>query len=171
MNGIRAAGALLTLWLLTAGGCAGGAELDAVEVLNDANCRNAGSGVRQVGFAEVAALRGSRLLGATGPAGATDPELVLLLVSLGDQPTPGYHFELTDARLDNGSARINVRWATPDPEARLAQISTHPCLVVGLGRNGFDRIRVYDQTGELLGEVNFPDAAGSGGASSAGQRQ
>ena len=141
--------------LLTLAACSERPHLAVTEVLNETNCRGAEAGLRRVSLADVAALRGSTLLGATAPAPDAAPELVLLTLSRGRQPTPGYHLELVDARLEQGVARLDVRWSTPDADAPIAQVTTHPCLAVGLAKGAFEIVRAYDQHDRLIGELKL----------------
>lgn len=143
----------LTLALLTAAGCAPMPEIALTEMLNSGDCRNATAGLSRIDLARVAALKGNRLIGISEPTPAAGPELLLLLVSRGEQPTPGYGFELDGASRDGGLLSLEVRWRTPDPDQVLAQMLTSPCLVVGLEPGGFERVRAVDQNGTLIGEL------------------
>ena len=149
---------LLTTALLT--GCAAGASLDARTVLNHDQCQGLEPGLTRVDFATLAGIRGSRLLGVTTPeagpeqeAGARD--LVLVAISRGTQPTPGYGFSLAGARREYGTAVVDVRWQTPEPGAMLPQVITHPCLVVGLPQDGLTRVTARDQSGKVLGAIDL----------------
>jgi hypothetical protein len=147
---------LLLLLLVTGiGGCARH-QLAATVVLSHGNCQGAADGVAEVSFADVARLRGSTLLSMTAPeAGpATDePDLLLVSISRGRQPTPGYALTLEGASLRDRTATLSLDWQTPDPSAVLAQVVTRPCLVVGMERHGIERVRAVDQHGEVLGEL------------------
>ena len=123
--------ALLLCSLLTSG-CSKAIELAATEVLNEANCKGAMDGLHTVGYSEVAAMRGSTLLGMSTQSSVGEPDLLLLALSNGRQPTTGYRFELRDALLENGAATLVVDWITPAADTSLAQILTYPCLVIGL---------------------------------------
>lgn len=149
--------ALLCITLLT--GCDRSQELAATEVLNYANCKDAEDGLHLVSYADVARLRGSTLLsmspGSQAGDSAGDPALLLIAVSAGRQPTPGYFFSLNDARLKNGAAELQLHWQTPDPDGVQAQVITYPCIVVGLEAGEFSDIRAVNQHGELLGEIRI----------------
>lgn len=144
---------LLALTLLA--GCSRPVELAATEVLNEANCRNAADGLQRVSYSEVAALRGSTLLGMSVAAGESESDLLLFSLSKGQQPTAGYHFELRDALLDEQTATLLVHWQEPAPDSALAQIITFPCVVIGLESGPYTRVEARDQNDQLLGEVQL----------------
>ena len=149
---------LLVVSAIALSGCERPAELAATEVLNEINCRGAAPGLKLATFAEVAALRGSTLLGMSAePIGnaATTPELILLTLSKGRQPTPGYQFHLRDAYLEERTATLAFEWQTPKRNAALAQITTNPCMVVGLEAGEFDVIQALDEDDNLLGELRI----------------
>ncbi|MEE8243469.1 MAG: protease complex subunit PrcB family protein, partial [Pseudomonadales bacterium] len=62
---------------------------------------------------------------------------------------PGYAFRLTSVQTIGTSAVIEVEWLEPSPDAVLAQVMTHPCLVVGIESAGYDTLTVSDQNGVL----------------------
>jgi hypothetical protein len=101
-------------------------------------------------------LRGQNLLGISTDQSSETPELLLLSLYRGSQPTPGYRFELSSAERHGRTVQLNVDWLEPEPGAVLAQMITTPCLVIGLTRGDFDNIRALDQHGALLGEVRLP---------------
>jgi hypothetical protein len=136
-------------------GCVKQNELAAIEVLNIGNCQGAVAGVQQLSYAQLAALRGSKLLGITTQATDESPELILLSVYKGPQPTPGYRFSLHDALLDGTTARLEFQWHTPDPQSVQAQMISSPCMVIGLEAGNFDAIQVQDSDGDILGELNI----------------
>lgn len=145
----------LVVGLILLSGCAKPVELAATEVLNEANCKGAAEGLNIVTYSQVAALRGSTLLGMTVASNDTESNLLLLSVSKGQQPTAGYSFELRDALLDEQTATLLVYWKQPATDAALAQIITFPCMVVGLEAGPYSRVRVIDQDDQLLGEVQI----------------
>jgi len=138
--------------------CTGPAPLEAVTLLQHGQCQALPEGVRLIGYAELAKLRGNSLLSmtdgddtASGPGEARDP--LLVAVSRGPQPTAGYALALDSATLDTGTASLHVRWQTPPTDSLQAQVITHPCLVVGLPRAPVKRVRVVDQSGTVIGEL------------------
>jgi hypothetical protein len=147
-------------------GCSSHEPIAAAQVLNHNNCAMTEAGVRVVTYADVARLRGSRLLNMTtagaGEGDEQESNLLLLAVSKGRQPTPGYGFELSRAFLTaDGVATVELRWLTPADDTVQAQVLTQPCIVVGLQRGPFQRVRAVDDTGDLLGEVALQaDASG-----------
>ena len=134
-------------------GCGDQPQFAAIEVLNYANCQGAERGVRQVSYAEVAKLRGSTLLGMTTGDSSDTPEVILLSVFKGAQPTPGFSFSLSTARLVQGTAELTVQWHEPDPNMVQAQMMTYPCLVIGIEPGGYSTVRVREGDGTLLGEL------------------
>jgi len=138
-------------------GCRAGTDLAATEVLNEANCKGAEVGLRKVSYADVAKLRGSTLLAMSTPT-QTDtaaPELLLFALSKGRQPTPGYFFHLTDARVSDQVAELTLAWEEPAPERVQAQIVTFPCIVVAVEPGDYSVIRAAQENGELLGELRI----------------
>ena len=144
---------ILTLLVSYVGGCGNQPQLVAVEVLNYANCQGAERGVRQVSYAEVAKLRGSTLLGITTEASGEPPEVILLSVFKGAQPTPGFSFSLSAASVVQGTAELTVQWHEPEPNTLQAQMMTYPCLVIGIEPGGYSTVRVHESDGTLLGEL------------------
>jgi len=142
--------ALLTSYL---GGCDGQPPLAAIEVLNYANCQGAERGVRQVSYAEVAQLRGSKLLGMTTEVSGATPAIILLSVFKGPQPTPGFAFSLIAASVVQGTAELIVQWHEPEANAVQAQMMTYPCLVIGIEPGDYTAVRVREGDGSLLGEL------------------
>lgn len=146
---------MLLLAVITSGGC-GRRDLPATVVLSHGNCEGAAEGVAEVSFADVAHLRGSTLLAMTAPDdGAEEPDLLLVSISRGRQPTPGYALTLEGASLKDRTATLTLGWQTPDPSAVMPQVVTRPCLVVGVERRGIDRVRAVDEKGDMLGELSL----------------
>lgn len=119
------------------------------EILNHRNCQSVAAGLSTVTFEQVAAIRGSKLIGMTNDIDTEQPELALVVISKGPQPTPGYAFRLTAVRTIGTAAVIEVEWLEPPPDAVLAQVITHPCLVVGIESAGYETLTVSDQNGVL----------------------
>ncbi|MFU8814416.1 MAG: protease complex subunit PrcB family protein [Pseudomonadales bacterium] len=138
-------------------GCAAEANLRAETVLNHHHCEGLEPGVTRVDLPTVAAIRGSNLLSAPGGAATAegDTELLMIAISRGQQATAGYGWSLEGARVEGATAVVDVHWQTPDPDAMVAQVITHPCLVVGLPHEGLSRVEVRDQTGEPVGSVDL----------------
>jgi hypothetical protein len=137
------------------GACASRTELAAIEILNRANCEHAQNGLALVSYHEIAALRGSTLIGITEPEPSAPPDILLLSISRGPQPTAGYGLVLRDALLEEGIATLHVEWRTPDADSAQAQMITSPCLVVGLEPGAFTRVRALDQHGVVIGETGL----------------
>jgi hypothetical protein len=148
---------LFTALVGVLGGCSGHSGLDTVEVLNDANCRNPPMGLTRIDYGDIARLRGQTLLGISIEPSSDEPELLLLSVYRGPQPTPGYGFALKNSEQHGRTLHLNLTWQQPESGAVLAQLLTTPCLVVGLvvgmERGEIDKIKAFDQQGTLLGTV------------------
>jgi len=155
MTSRLAAGAWAALMTVVAG-CADDASINATTVLDYNRCEGLDSGLTLVDYRAVAAIRGGKLLGITEPE-QSEPQgdLVLVAISRGQQPTPGYGFALEGAQRQDGAAVLSVRWESPEAGATLAQVTTHPCLVVGVPREGLDRIEAVDQDGTSLGTLDL----------------
>jgi hypothetical protein len=156
----RSAGALAAL-LLAASGCASDGGLQATTVLDHDQCHHLEPGLTRVDWDTVAAIRGSTLLGMTRPPEqqSTGQDPLLVALSRGQQPTPGYGFTLEGAHRQGDMAVIEVRWRTPAGDALLPQVITHPCLVVGLSGAAPERVEARDQTGQVLGSVTLRESA------------
>ena len=145
----------LGLFMACLSSCVERTGLAALEVLNIGNCNGAIAGVHQVSYAQLASFRGSKLLGISTTTSIETPELILLAVYKGPQPTPGYRFSLRDAQLEGTTARLDVQWHTPDPQSVQAQVISSPCMVIGLEAGNFNEIRVQDDDGNILGEAKI----------------
>lgn len=143
--------------LIALTGCAGGRGLEVTSLLSYDQCQGIDSGLTPVDYADVAKIRGSRLLdmqrGSDAEPAADD--LLLVAVSRGRQPTAGYALTLAGAHRRDGTAVIVVSWKTPASGAVLAQVMTHPCLVVGLARDGVSEVVAVDQSGDSLGRLTL----------------
>ncbi len=81
------------------------------------------------------------------------PQL-LVAVSHGAQPSPGYRFELKSASVSEGVAQLNLHWTTPAPDSIQATVMTSPCLVLALPQGAYQRVVAQDQNG-LIGELDL----------------
>ena len=107
----------------------GGPSINVTEVLNHGLCKSLPQGISRVEFANLAKIRGTKLLNPAGESSAdttTAPlrDVILVAVSNGPQPTPGYGFELQS--VDG----LLYHWLKPAPDAVMAQMVTSPCSVV-----------------------------------------
>lgn len=119
-------------------------------------CAGVSAGVSIVAAADLPGIHGGTL---DFSRGAPDPNKTLLVISRGDQPTPGYGFGLADFQSDGqspGTARLTLNWRTPPRDAILPQVITQPCIVVALPRDSLQRIEVFDQHGIGVGSVDLP---------------
>ena len=122
-------------------------------LLNHADCSIAKAGMQVVSYEDVARLRGSTLLSMTSAPTSRQSDLILLAISNGRQPTPGYRFDLNGVFAAEGIATLELHWQVPADDSPQPQMITHPCIVIGLERGAFESVRAVDDHGNLLGEV------------------
>jgi PrcB C-terminal len=138
-------------------GCADARHVTVMTVLDHGNCRTDVTGVRLIDYAELAQLRGARLLGMSDD-GTTTPPVHLIAILPGPYPTTGYALELTNPEPQlSDPLLLHVALSKPPQDAVLAQVLTHPCLVVGIDDDAVHRVRV-DVDSVLLGEVDLTGA-------------
>lgn len=114
-------------------------------------------------IADAAGLRqaiAGRMVGATPavPAADFDTSLVLRL-SMGQQPNPGYRLGVIGARLQGAARRlvIDTVWATPEPGRMYAAVITQPCVIVAVPRGDYGGVAVLDAQGrERMGAALTP---------------
>jgi hypothetical protein len=46
-----------------------------------------------------------------------------------------------------------LRWIVPDEDTVQAQMTTQPCIVIGLERGTFTQVRAIDDQANLIGEL------------------
>ena len=143
------------LWtvLVLCAGCTGGDSIHSAVLLNHSDCTIAKAGMQVVSYEDVALLRGSTLLSMTSAPINHQPDLILLAISNGRQPTPGYRFDLIGAFAAEGIATLELRWLAPADDSPQPQMITHPCIVIGLEHGAFESVRAVDEHDNPLGEV------------------
>jgi len=110
--------------------------------------------VRTIDYATLATFRGAHLIGMTESDESAQQPVHLIAIVPGEFPTPGYSVTLKDgAMLAGDQLTIEVKTDRPAPDAVLAQMITHPCLVVGIADPSVARVKVVDDSAVLLGEV------------------
>jgi PrcB C-terminal len=140
-------------------GCADADRVDVVPVLTNGNCQTNESGVRLIDYATLAKFRATHLIGMSESAEATQNPLHLIAIVPGEYPTPGYTVALQAVpELSGGAMTLKIKVEQPAKDAILAQMITHPCLVVGVADPAVTRVRVIDETTAVLGEVDLPKA-------------
>ena len=124
-------------WLLS--GCQTGTPITAVELFSHANCNGVTKGIQQIQFADLAAIRNVQMLNSPTSGGADQPandtqtkDVLLFVISNGNQPTPGYGFDLTKTDATSSEVELHYRWLIPPADAVLAQVMTSPCTVIQL---------------------------------------
>ncbi|MFZ0612790.1 MAG: protease complex subunit PrcB family protein [Desulfobacterales bacterium] len=80
----------------------------------------------------------------------------VVLIRMGQRPTGGYGIEVAEpqARLDNGSALIRLRWIEPAPGTVSTQAVTSPCLIIELPKGAYRKIVITDESGKIKGEIS-----------------
>lgn len=136
----------LVVLSLASFGCSGNRPVQTEVLLNHQHCQTLKPGVTEVTVAQVPGIRGSRLLqdptqqsARSAAAAASAPGVTPLssatrvfAVSKGRMPTPGYGFALEHAELAEETLIVTLGWQQPAADAVLAQMTTHPCLVLAL---------------------------------------
>lgn len=153
MNAALTSRGLLWAAMILCAGCTHGDPIHAAVLLNHTDCTIAHAGMQLVSYEDVARLRGSTLLSMPPAAVSEQSDLILLAISNGQQPTPGYRFEFDGAFNADRIATLGLRWLVPAENSPQPQMITHPCIVIGLDRGAFGRVRAVDDRGNLLGDV------------------
>ena len=126
------------------------------EVLNHGVCKTLSKGISRVEFDELARIRGSQLLGTTAPGETPQgDDIMLVAVSNGSAPTPGYGFELHAVGGSVEEVRLEYRWLTPAPDAVMAQVITSPCSVVQIDSAQTPQAVSAWLDGSLLGKLDL----------------
>ncbi len=147
--------AISALLVLFSGCAAKDTPLAVTELVNHTQCQLVSAGVSQLSANQLPGVGGSRLLAA--PGSASGPQVpadtqAIVAISRGQQPTPGYRFTLAHASLVNpDEVEIRLSWQQPAPDAVLAQMLTHPCIVLAVPatQTPLRRVRVADNNGPL----------------------
>jgi hypothetical protein len=139
-----------------AAGCADAHHVDVMTVLAQGNCQTEKTGVQLIDYATLASYRGTHLIGMTESPEARHNPAHLIAIVPAQFPTAGYAVQLLeDSTLSDKLLTIKIKIHRPPADAMLAQMITHPCLVVGVADPAVARVRVLNDT-ELLGEVEIP---------------
>jgi hypothetical protein len=92
------------------------------------------------------------------PPSVNFSEDAVLLISMGQRRTAGFNLELSQElpRLRDGELTMPVVWTVPADGLFVAQVITHPCILLTLPRRDIRSITVVDQSGNVLlsGEIN-----------------
>jgi hypothetical protein len=158
-----AAGIIITA-LSFLGGC-GNTTPDVNTLMAHGNCEGLVAGVSEIRFEDLAGIRGSQLLlledGITVTAPSPDPDFRLIAIAAGTRPTPGYALELSGAQFEGGVLVLDVVLNEPPVDAILAQVTTHPCLIVATSHQ---RVPIEVRSSEgVLGSLRARPAGGTSG--------
>lgn len=133
------------------------AALAVTEHSAQAQCRGISSGLTQVTPQMVQRMQQRQFLNEPSEEKnqktPVAPEL-LVAISHGAQPSPGYRFKLQSATVSDGVAKLNLNWTTPTPGSIQATVMTNPCLVLALPKGAYKRVVAQDQNG-LIGELDL----------------
>jgi hypothetical protein len=100
-----------------------------------------------------------RILGQSLPTPAVDFDAEhVVTIQMGQKPTGGYGIELAEphATLNDGEARIRLRWIEPAPGSIVTQILTSPCLIVSLPKGAYEKITITDENGSVRDTISLP---------------
>ncbi len=137
-------------------GCAEAHHVDVMTVLANGNCQTTEIGVRAIDYATLATFRGTHLIGMTESEESTQSPVHLIAIVPGEFPTAGYSIALQDpAKLSVDQLTLEIKTERPPADAMLAQMITHPCLVVGIADPVVRRVRVVGDNAAVLGEVEL----------------
>lgn len=137
------------------GGCAEAHHVEIMTVLANGNCQTTDTGVHLIDFVTLATFRGTHLIGMTESADAARNPAHLIAIVPAQYPTAGYSVQLLDeSALSEKLLTIKIRIERPPSNAMLAQVITHPCLVVGIADPAVGRVRVMNDA-VVLGEVEI----------------
>jgi PrcB C-terminal len=135
-------------------GCVDTRHVSVMTVLDHGNCGTGETGVRLIDYPQLAQLRGARLLAMSGDDATARP-VQLIAIMPGPYPTTGYALRLANPEPELADPLLlHVDLSKPPQGAVLAQVVTHPCLVVGIDDAAVHRVRV-DVDSTLLGEVDL----------------
>jgi hypothetical protein len=153
---VRRAGLIAAASLATA--CADAHHVDVMTVLAQGNCQTEKTGVELIDYATLATYRGTHLIGMSESPEAQRNPAHLIAIAPAQFPTAGYGVALLDgSTLTDKLLTIRIKIERPPADAVLAQMITHPCLVVGIADPAVGRVRVLNDSA-LLGEVEIPPA-------------
>lgn len=140
----RIIGGIIAVSSLLLAGCQSGAaeEVTMVEVIGQADhCRRDEPGLVQV--TDRGDLPPETEDGiASSVTNTLDAGDSVLMVYLGQRPTPGYGASLVDAHRRNGALEIELSAREPDPGSMMAQVVTTPCLGLRIPAEGWSKIVV-----------------------------
>lgn len=76
----------------------------------------------------------------------------VLLISMGQRRTAGYRLAPSSdpLRLRDGELIVPVEWTEPADGLFVAQVITHPCMIITLPQRDISSITVIDQYGSVL---------------------
>jgi hypothetical protein len=144
--------ATLTILLALSACSSTSSNLAVTEHSAQPQCAGISSGLTQLTPQTLQRLQQRQFLieGSNDPAaGAPVAQELLIAVSHGAQPSPGYRFELRSATLSEGVAQLNLHWTTPPTNSIQATVMTNPCLVLALPKGDYQRVVAQDQNGAI----------------------
>ncbi len=137
-------------------GCAEAHHVDIMTVLANGNCQTTEIGVRAIDYKTLATFRGTHLIGMTESDESTQVPVHLIAIVPAEFPTAGYSIALQDPpKLSVDQLTLEIKTERPPADTMLAQMITHPCLVVGIADPVVHRVRVVGANAAVLGEVDL----------------
>ena len=79
-------------------------------------------------------------------------QFTVIVISMGQRPTPGYAVELTgdSAVLQDGSLIVSTVWQRPAEGAILPQVLTSPCVAITVPAARYDAVQIKNQQGDIV---------------------
>jgi hypothetical protein len=86
------------------------------------------------------------------PPSVNFSEDAVLLISMGQRRTAGYNLELSRKlpQFKDGELTVPVQWTVPAEGLFVAQVITHPCMILTLPRRDIRSVTVVDQNDSVL---------------------
>lgn len=79
----------------------------------------------------------------------------VLFISFGQKNTTGYSLELRGIYRKETTLIVKARLISPLEDAMQAQMITHPFILVLIPRNGYKRVELRNERGEMLDHKNI----------------
>ena len=143
-------GTALTLML---GGCADKYPPGISNVLSGEECDGLPAGVSQLGFSDLARLRGNGAV--VDPPGSAiyTGDLLMLGFSKGNQATTGYRLKVIDAEVVEQTATFTFDWQPPAQDTVVEDKTSSPCQVLAMDAGHFSEAVAVDQNGREFGRL------------------
>ena len=79
-------------------------------------------------------------------------QVTVILISMGQKPTPGYAVEVPEgsAVLQGETLNISSVWRRPPEGAILPQVLTSPCVAITVPRAKYNTVKIENQYGDVV---------------------